>query len=272
MFRILRRLIPWPTSKSASSIFDRYVSAPPALQNAVDALPGWSCALPPGLGVQAGSIAAYEDARIRWAIECFGPLEGRRVLELGPLEGGHTMILEAAGASVDAIEANKSAFMRCLIAKEIAGLKRARFWLGDFVKWLENIDETYDLVVASDALDCFTSPLRAIELISRRTDAVYIWTHVAREKRQRRRDRGDKIPSNAEDHYFRGANFRIYRAAKLPAEGKAAEVSGVSGERALLRRGDLLEALKIVGFQRVQTAHEDADHPRGQALSVFARK
>jgi hypothetical protein len=119
--------------------FDRYVPSEPTLQNAIDAVAGWNTSFPPELGLNAGSLATYNDPRILWAIECFGDIKGRRVLELCPLEGGHTSMLDTAGAEVDAIEANQLAFMRCLITKEILQLKRSRFSLGDFMKALEHL-------------------------------------------------------------------------------------------------------------------------------------
>ena len=112
------------------------------MQNAIDAIAGWNTSFPPHYGLKAGSLATYNDPRIYWAIECFGSLEGRHVLELGPLDGGHTSMLEAAGAQVDAIEANQLAFIRCLVTKEILGLTRSKFWLGDFVKALENWEKS----------------------------------------------------------------------------------------------------------------------------------
>jgi hypothetical protein len=129
-----KRLRPEKTEKSSN--FERYVSSAPCWQNAVDAVAGWNTAFPPHYGVTAGSVPTHSDQRIVWALECFGPLVDRHVLELGPLEGGHTSMLEAAGARVDAIEANELAFLRCLIRKEIVGLTRSKFWLGDFVKAL----------------------------------------------------------------------------------------------------------------------------------------
>ena len=65
-------------------------------------------------------------------------MDGFRILELGPLEGAHTYQLEKLGAAeIVAIEANKEAFLKCLIIKELAQLERARFLLGDFVTYLE---------------------------------------------------------------------------------------------------------------------------------------
>jgi hypothetical protein len=67
-------------------------------------------------------------------------------------------MLEAAGAQIDAIEANQRTYLRCLITKEILGLTRSKFWLGDFIKALENWDQRYDLIVASGVLYHLKNP------------------------------------------------------------------------------------------------------------------
>jgi SAM-dependent methyltransferase len=181
-------------------------------------------------------------------------------------------MLEGAGASVDAIEADKLAFMRCLITKEIVGLIRAKFWLGDFVKWLENKDKNYDLIVASEVLHHVTDPLRVIELISRRTEAVYIWTHVVTEATMHRDDPNGALMQNTEKHDFHGMKVRIYRGNDSPADDNAACGGIRSDIRRWLHRDDLLEALKILGFQTVQTAHNEQSHLHGRTLSIFAHK
>jgi hypothetical protein len=112
-----RRLRPRP---AASEPGDLYEFSSPSPQNAVNLLTGWTHAFPPEFGAVAGPGAMYDDPRIHWAVEKFGSLEGKRLAELGPLEGSHTYMLERAGAHrIDAIEANKGAFLRCLVAKEV---------------------------------------------------------------------------------------------------------------------------------------------------------
>src|ERR1700712_4866105 len=60
----------------------------------------WASRLPPPLdGVRAGMVPLFEDDRIAWAIEAIGGVDGLSVLELGPLEGGHTFMLQRAGAA-----------------------------------------------------------------------------------------------------------------------------------------------------------------------------
>jgi hypothetical protein len=140
-------------AKGRDDLFERYVDGPPCAQNAVDAVPGWTTAFPAQYGVKAGSMGLAADTRVDWAIRSLGGVKGARVLELGPLDGGHTAMLHAAGAArIDAIEANRLAFLRCLVTKEIMGLDRARFHLGDFTKGLGGVGERWDLDLACGVL------------------------------------------------------------------------------------------------------------------------
>lgn len=262
-----------PEKPSAPRRFDHYVSSTPSWQNAIDAVAGWNTAFAPQYNLEAGPLAAYSDPRILWAMECLGPLEGRRVLELGPLEGGHTGMLDAAGAQVDAIEANQLAYLRCLITKEIAGLKRAKFWLGDFVKALEEWDQSYDLIIACGVLYHQRDPLRLLELVAKRTNAAYFWTHVVSEEAMPLSDpRLLVIDPAVEIHDFHGIKVRAYRRTYANAEESVTFCGGMSDEHRWLNRDDLLDALRAVGFDDIKLAHDEPDHCYGPALSIFARK
>ena len=61
-------------------------------------------------GFETGSSALFDDIRIKWLEAQLGSFAGQRVLDLGPLEGGHTCMMENAGASVVAIEGNQRPF------------------------------------------------------------------------------------------------------------------------------------------------------------------
>jgi hypothetical protein len=102
------------------------------------------------------------------------------VLDLRPLEGAHTTMLERAGAaSITSIEANKRLFMKCLITKEVIGLQRSRFLLGYFMPWLESRSRRFDLVWCTGVLYHMPEPLLLLYAVSRVTDRVHIWTHYA---------------------------------------------------------------------------------------------
>ncbi len=65
-----------------------------------------------------GAAPHFEDGRIQWLERVCGGFAGKSVLELGPMEGGHTYMLSHGGASrVLAIEANSKAFLKCLLVQ-----------------------------------------------------------------------------------------------------------------------------------------------------------
>src|SRR5437763_7974065 len=125
---------------------NKFETRAPSAQNAVDLFQGkWASDLSevaPKL-VSGGSPLFRTDDRPRLAGLTLGNADGRfdgmSVLELGPLEGAHSFQLQLLGAAnVVAVEANTEAFLKCLIVKEIAGLDRVRFLLGDFTAYLES--------------------------------------------------------------------------------------------------------------------------------------
>ena len=69
---------------------------------------------------------------------------------------------------------NPRAYLKCLIVKEILGLQRSRFLLGDFVSYLKESKESFDI---SGVLYHTRNPAELIHLCSKKTDKVIIWTH-----------------------------------------------------------------------------------------------
>ena len=160
------------------TILDAYTHEPPSAQLAVDLFAGeWSTVLPPEVGATAGGIGLYADPRIEFFIERAGGVDGKRVVELGPLEASHTYMFERAGADVVAVESNSRAYLKCLIVKELVPLVRSRFLYGDYVGYLEATDERFDLLAASGVLYHAPDPVRSLQAMARVADSIGIWTH-----------------------------------------------------------------------------------------------
>src|SRR3954467_8350863 len=153
----------------------------PSDQNALDLFAGEWSSQPPSIRpeLKAGNTPLFDDPRITWANDRFiemgieGGFAGRDVLELGPLEGGHTYLIDRLGAkSVTAVEANARAYLKCLVAKETFGMPHAHFRLGDCLLHLRDGGQDYDIGVACGILYHLTNPVELLELLARRCQAI----------------------------------------------------------------------------------------------------
>jgi SAM-dependent methyltransferase len=105
------------------------------------------------------------------------PLAGKRVLELGPLEGGHTLHIAREGASVVAIEGREANYKRCLYIKEVFGLDNVEFILGD----LRTVDLAslgqFDAVFNVGVLYHLDEPWKLLAELSALAPGMFLWTH-----------------------------------------------------------------------------------------------
>ena len=204
-----------------------------------------------------------------WAAGPLGDFRDKTVLELGPLEGGHSwMMVNMGAASVTAVEANTRAFLKCLILKEMLNTPRTHFLCGDFVAYFEEEQRRFDIVVASGVLYHMRDPVHVIDLISRAADRVYLWTHcydheVSGAVGSRR------FPTATEAEY-RGFRHTLYRHEYNHLLRHRAYCGGGATFSNWLTRSDILGALRHFGFDRIETAFEESDHQAGRALSIVA--
>jgi hypothetical protein len=259
---------------SAAAALDQYVEGPPSAQNAIDALPGWNMALPPQAGVSAGPGFFYEDPRILWSLEQFGPIDGCAILELGPLEASHTYMLEQRRpASILAIEANRLSYLRCLVVKELLNLKIATFALGNFAPWLEKAEQRFDLIIASGVLYHMADPVRFLELISQRADSLYLWTHYASDQAMPAGDaRRNAFLGEPEVVKSHGVSVRCHKRSYWGAWKSESFCGGLYDLHRWLVKDDILALLRALGFDDLRIAHDEPDHHNGPAFSIFARR
>lgn len=257
--------------RTSTEVLDHYVADLPSAQTAIDSVPGWLGAMPPGIDAVAGDLDFWADPRIVGLLGSFS-VDGRHVLELGPLEGFHSFMLHEAGAeSLDVVEANALAFVRCLITKEVLHLDRARFHLGDFMKWLEATDKRYDLVVASGVLYHSHDPVRLIELMCERGDAVYLWTHYFDETEMPPGDlRRVPFSEKVETRECRGVAARLHERSYYKAWRDPAFCGGIQDRHFWVDREDILALFGALGFDVVKIGDEEPAHQNGPCFSLLA--
>jgi hypothetical protein len=251
-----------------------YVSVAPSPQTAVDLFAGeWSSRLPPPFEhLTAGPLPLFTDPRIDWGVNALGGVDGARVLELGPLEGAHSYMLEQRGAAaITAIEANRRAYMKCLVMKETLGMARTRFLLGDFVEYLRTPPEPrFDVAIASGVLYHMRDPVTLLARLSRACDRLFLWTTYYDAEAIRRRPKvharfGKAFAHTAEGfahtlhpHWYQAARFR-------PSFCGSGEVTP-----RWMERQAIVDALRAFGFDRVETGLEEPDHINGPCFAVAA--
>ncbi len=222
----------------------------------------------------AGPMALTADHRIVWLIDRLGGIGGMRVLELGPLDGGHTYMLHAAGAAqIDAIEANRLAFLRCLVMKEVTGLDRARFHLGDFTRGFGPLEGRWDMIVASGMLYHLRDPLSLIETLAERTDTLYLWTHVVDPLGMPPGDpRLGPFTGKVTEGRLGGAPVLLHERRYQGAHKSIGFCGGARDRHVWMEREGLLAGLTALGFDACEIAHEDPRAPSGPSLSILARR
>jgi hypothetical protein len=245
----------------------------PSFQNALDIFKGeWWSQLPQQFShLEAGQIPVFEDQRIGWSLSVLGDVSGQSALELGPLEGGHSYMLERAGfASILSIEANPRAYLKCLIVKEIVELKKTRFLCGDFLEYLRDSPAQVDAVFASGVLYHMINPAELIALISKITGRLFLWTHYYdRDIISRHRKLTTKFKPAQESEY---AGFR-HHLFRFDYRGSARLARFCGGPRPYsqwMPREEIIACLKHFGFGEVRTSFEEPDHPNGPAFALVA--
>lgn len=257
------------------NILDEYVRSAPSAQNALDIFKDeWASKFPAPLAeLQAGAAGLFEDPRIAWGIAELGGVADRSVLELGPLEGGHSYMLEQAGAaSVIAIEANTRAYLKCLVSKELLQLKRVQFLCGDFMEYLRANRTRFDLCVASGVLYHMRNPIELIARIAGTADRLVLWTHYYDEAiiaRQPHIARRFADPTAAEHEGFRHTLHRFHYAEALAVQSFC---GGTEEYSSWLSRDDILTGLEHFGFGDIHINYEQPDHPNGPCFTLVATR
>lgn len=241
----------------------------PSAQNAVDIFRDrWACDLNPLLGVDGTgpNLLFTQDKRPEIAAAAFGlkNFEGMDVLEIGPLEGAHTWLIEKLGArSIVCVEASVEAWIKCLIVKELLSMTKSRFLLGDIVGYLEEETRSFDIVFCSGVFYHMEDPLRLIKNISNATNRCFVWTHVYHP---------DRHPVEFQSSIVEreGVNFNYW--SHRYGSKEQFHWGGVSPMACWMTKDDILAGFKVFGFSEINLIEDQFDHPNGPAILFTASK
>ncbi len=255
------------------SVLDEYVTAAPSGQTALDIFAGeWISKLPAQYALRAGTIPLFEDDRISSALQTLGGIEGKTVLELGPLEGAHTFMLHERGAArITAVEANTRAYLKCLVVKEVLELTRATFLCGDFVQYLRTVPEPVDFCLASGVLYHMRNPVELLALICGSAEQLFLWTHYYDHEIISRQPHIAANFSARTTVEHEGFSHTLYRQEYAATLFSRAFIGGTGAYSQWMSKDDLIAALQHFGM-RVTSLELQLAHPHGPSLSLTAER
>ncbi|NJM07016.1 DUF1698 domain-containing protein [Candidatus Gracilibacteria bacterium] len=254
-------------------VLDRYVHKAPDPQLAVDIFAGsWACALPaPYEDITAGTIPLFHDPRVEWAATTFGGFAGKQVLELGPLEGAQTYLLEQHGAEhIYAIESNTTAYLKCLIVKELLKLRRVEFVCGDFMEYFRGSTQHFDVCFASGVLYHMRRPLELLARAAASADQLFIWTHYYDRSLYERPDLAQHHGVSGRAQYA-GMAHTLHRQEYQDSLQWDGFCGGSAPFSYWLARDDLLDSLRHFGFDQLTIGFETSiEHSGGPSIAIAA--
>lgn len=263
--------------RDTQSVLELYVPTAPSPQNAVDIFAGeWASRFPDFLGVTSGWSPLFESEMVTWGVELLGGVTGQRLLELGPLEGAHTYILDRMGASeIVAVEANNRAFLKCLVTKELLDMTSAKFVCGDAIRYLERAiahdEANFDLCLASGILYHLIDPVAALDLITRASDRLLLWTmYFDEEKIAPHPELVAKFVKTVPSIY-KGFAHTLHHQEYKQALDFRGFCGGSAPSSAWMTRADILGALEHFGFE-VEGISFEGETSNGPCFAVAARR
>lgn len=196
-----------------------------------------------------GAVSAVGDVRVEW-FRRFAP-EARRILELGSLEGAHTVLLAERATRVVGIEGREINLRKAELVQRLLGLRKVEFLQAN----LETADLAsyghFDAVFCSGLLYHLPDPAKLIAQLPRVAPKLLLWTHYA-----------DDAAADVVRDGLRG---------RVQIEGGAEEpLSGMSPTAFWLSLGSLLKLLTASGYKTVHILHNDFAHPNGPAVTIGA--
>lgn len=188
-------------------------------------------------------------------------LENMRILELGCLEGFHSLMLQMLGVKeVIAIEARRENFLKCLIVKNAFVLGKCRFLFGDLNSILPALSGHFDLCLALGILYHLMNPVSVIYRIAELAESIFVWTHYVS---------GDFPKGPLAEINYKGCVYY----GKYVGEGiiRKHYLSGLEKRSFWMFERDLFKAVKDAGFRHIDLVGKE-QHKYGPAMTFLAQK
>ena len=206
-----------------------------------------------------------DDHRLKYMTH-FLDLRDLRVLEMGPLEGHHSVIIEKMGARENiAIESRDDNLAKCQRIKQKYGLDRTTFLRGDIEKLSDGRERPqfsgrFDIIFCVGVLYHLPEPAKALAWFASQADVLFLGTHYT--------EPNEKADATY-DH-----NGKTYRGKTFREDGIENPISGMSPTSLWPYEGDLIKMIKDAGYSRVSVLGRDLlnNTPHITVLADMGRK
>lgn len=203
-------------------------------------------------GVSSGGwFDAPNDSRLDLFRQSFP--EARRILELGALEGGHTIGL-ARRPGVDfvlGVEGRAANLQRALLAQELFAVPNIQFIQAN----LETITlaefGAFDAIYCCGLLYHLPEPWQLVKQFAGVAPGLFLWTHCAAEE--------------LADVFLHG-----YKGRRYSEGGTDEALSGLSPSSFWPTLGSLCNMCADFGFSEVRLLNNDPKHANGPAVTIAA--
>jgi SAM-dependent methyltransferase len=203
-------------------------------------------------GTESGGwFDAPNDPRIGLFRRCFP--KAPRIMELGSLEGGHTIALArlAGVETVLGIEGRRANLDRALLAKELLAVPNIKFIQANLEQVQLSQFGHFDVIYCSGLLYHLPEPWRLVEQFAAVAPGLFLWTHYA---------------SEACADLF----AESYKGLRQSEGGADDALSGLSPDSFWPTLGSLCTMLAMHGFSEVRLLANDLEHEHGPAVTVAA--
>jgi hypothetical protein len=198
-----------------------------------------------------GRYPATADPRLEQFWRSFP--DARTVLELGSLEGGHTLALagrpqvrRVVGLEGRAANVGRARYVQAKLGVRNVEFAHVNLETGDLRRF-----GPFDAVACLGLLYHLPRPWELLDRAAAVSPDLFLWTHYVAD------DRAD-------------AEAGGYRGAWVQEFGEADPLSGLSPQSFWPTQSELHRMLRASGFRRIEVIEGQPDHPHGPGLTLAA--
>ena len=141
------------------------------------------------------------------------------------------------------------------------------------MKFMENVNQRFDICVASGILYHMTEPARFLELCAKTSDKIFIWTHYADDDVIKNHTGLSQKIKSVDATEYKDYKYNEYYYEYDSALGWAGFCGGSNPFCKWITKSAMIQILKLNGFNKVEIFFDDlSNHPAGPNICFLAER